>query len=185
MRRKWRKAQPKPQKSFRSNQQIRVPEVFLIDENDEKIGVMSTQKALGMADEAGMDLVEVNPKVSPPVVKIMDLGQFKYEREKKIHKQKMQQKKVDTKEIRLSVRISQHDFDFRLRQSEKFLSKGNKLKIDLVLKGRERAHPEKARETINNFIQSLQKKEGLNIVEEQPLTKQGGRISIILVNKTS
>jgi len=157
----------------------------LIDENDEKIGVMSTQKALEMANEAGMDLVEVNPKVSPPVVKIMDLGQFKYEREKKMHKQKMQQKKVDTKEIRLSVRISQHDFDFRLRQSEKFLSKGNKLKIDLVLKGRERAHPEKARETINNFIQSLQKNEGLNIVEEQPLTKQGGRISIILVNKTS
>ena len=108
MRIKWRKAQPvKPTIIFRSNAQIRVPEVSLINEEGENIGTIETAKALQMAEEAGMDLVEVNPKANPPVVKIMDFGQFKYEREKKAHKQKLQQKKVETKNIRLSVRIGQ------------------------------------------------------------------------------
>jgi translation initiation factor IF-3 len=186
MRRKWQKAKPKEdKKKFFSNRQIRVPEVFLIDENGISIGNMPTSKALAMAEDAGLDLVEVNPKLNPPVVKIIDLGQLKYETEKKEHKQKVQQKKIDTKGIRLSIRISDHDFEFRLNQAKKFLSKGDKLKIDLVLKGREKQHPEKARETINNFVQKLEKTEGLNVFTEQGLTKQGGRFTIILANKTN
>lgn len=184
MRRKWRKAKPKPQKFFRSNQQIRIPEVFLIDENDAKLGVVSTQKALEMAKEAGLDLVEVNPKINPSVAKIMDLGHFKYEKEKKAHKQKLQQKKVDTKGLRLSVRISKNDFDFRLNQAKKFLEKGHKLKIELVLKGRERQYPKKAEEVIGELVRELEKIEEFNIAREQDLTKQGRRFSIILVNKT-
>jgi translation initiation factor IF-3 len=186
MRRKWQRAKPKEdKKKFWSNRQIRVPEVFLIDENGETIGNISTAKALAMAEEAGLDLVEVNPKLSPPVAKIVDLGQLKYEVDKKEHKQKIMQKKIDTKGIRLSIRISQHDFDFRLAQAKKFLSKGDKLKIDLVLKGREKQHPEKAREVITDFVKKLEETEGLNILAEQPLTKQGGRFNIILANKNN
>ena len=183
MRRIWRRAQPKMEKRFRVNQQIKVPEVFLIDENSEQIGVVSIEKALAMAGEAGLDLVEVNPKARPSIVKIMDYGQLKYESDKQKQKQKAKQKKIETKGIRLSVRISQHDFDFRLNQAKKFLEKGNKLKIELVLKGRERQHPEKARETIQRFIESLKQFENLDIIAEQDLTRQGGRFSIVLVNK--
>ena len=183
MRRVWRRAKPKDEKRFRVNKQIMAPEVFLIDENGEKLGVIPTYKAISMAEEAEMDLVEVNPKEKPPVVKIMDYGQFKYEKEKKAHKQKVQQKKVDTKGIRLSVRISKHDFNFRIEQAKKFLQKGHKLKIELVLKGREKQHPWKARETINNFAQELSNIEELNIINEQDLTKQGGRFTMILINK--
>ena len=183
MRRIWRRAKPKPEKRFRVNQQIRIPEVFLIDENGENIGVMPTQKALSMAQEAEMDLVEVNPTARPSVAKIMDYGQFKYEKDKIAHKQKAKQRKTETKGIRLSVRISQHDFDFRLNQAKKFLEKGNKLKIEVTLKGRERQHPERARETINKFIEELKQSEKLNINIEQDLTRQGGRFSIVLVNK--
>jgi len=183
MRRTWKKAQPKQEKRFRSNEYIRVPEVFLIDENGENVGNISTYKAIAMAKENGFDLVEVNPKANPPVCKIMNYGQFRYEQEKKAHKQKIQQKKVETKGIRLSVRISKHDLDVRIDQAEKFIQKGNKLKIELILKGRERAHPEKAREIIQDFIAILSAKEGMNIITEQPLTMQGGKFIIILANK--
>ncbi len=155
----------------------------MIDENGERVGVISTFKALEMAREAGLDLVQVDPKSAPPVAKIMDYGQFKYEKEKQAHKQKVQQKKVEIKGIRLSVRISKHDFDFRIEQAKKFLERGDKLKIELVLKGREKQHPEKAAEIINSFISELERSEAFKIVREQDLTKQGGRFTIIITNK--
>lgn len=185
MRRTWHKAKPKPIKAFRANEQIKLPEVFLIDEKGERIGRIATSEALARAREAGLDLVEVNPKDKLSVVKIMDYGQFKYERDKKAHKQKLQQKKVDTKGVRLSVRISKHDFGMRVEQAIKFFKKGHKLKIDLVLKGRERQHPEKAVEIINNFVQELEQQAELNVTREQDLTKQGSRFIMILVNKAN
>lgn len=183
MRRTWRKAKPKIEKKFRCNEQIKVPKVFLIGDDGDNVGVIATTEARKMAEEAGMDLVEVNPKADPPVVRIMDYGQFKYEAEKKAHKQRQQQKKVDTKGVRLSVRISQHDLELRESQAVKFFKKGHKLKIDLILKGRERAHPEKAVETINEFVQRLEQNQDLKIEREQDLTKQGGRFIMVLVNK--
>lgn len=183
MRRTWRKAPPKQEKRFFVNEQIRAAMVFLIDENGENIGNMSINEALQMAREADLDLVEVNPQAEMPVCKIMDYGQFKYEKEKKAHKQKIAQKKVDTKGIRLSVRISRNDLDMRINQALKFLEKGHKLKLEMILKGRERAHPEKAVEIVNNFVAELSAKEGMTIVKEQDLTKQGGRFIMILINK--
>jgi len=186
MRRKFRRAQPKPDiKPVMANERIRVPKVFLIDENGDNQGEVDIKDALAQAKELELDLVLINPKAEPPIVKIMDLGQHKYEQEKKAHKQKLQQKKVDTKGIRLSVRISEHDFNFRLEQAKKFLLKGNKLKLELVLKGRERQHPAKAAETINEFVKKLEEIEDFNIIREQDLTKQGGRFTIVLVNKTN
>ena len=130
MRIKFHRVERKEEPTFRSNTQIRVPEVFVIDETNEALGVMSIEDALAKAQEAELDLVEVNPKANPPVVKIVNLGQLKYEREKQAHKQKMQQKKVETKNIRLTFRISEHDQEMRVLQAEKFLAKENKTIIE-------------------------------------------------------
>jgi len=183
MRRAWRKAKPTEEKKFRVNEQIRVPEVCLIDDSGENRGRISTAEALAMAREAELDLVEVNPKGDAPVVKIMDYGQFRYEQEKKAHKQKVQQKKVELKCVRLSVRISQHDLEMRAEQAEKFLKRGDKLRIELMLKGREKQFPEKGAETIRDFVEYLKTKEGLNIDIESDLTKQGGRYNMVLFNR--
>lgn len=168
---------------FRANTQIRVPEVFLIDENNDPIGKMATTEALRRAQEADLDLVEVNPKAMPPVVKIVNLGQLKYEREKQAHRQKVQQKKVELKNIRLSFRISDHDLGLRVTQAEKFLSKDDKVKVELILRGRERQYPQKAAEIVKDFVARLQNNKELQIETEQPLTNQGGRFTIILINK--
>jgi len=184
MRRRWRKAKPKLEKQFKSNKQIKVPVVYLIDVEGNNVGPIDTSKALAIAEEFDMDLVEVNPKADPPVVKILDLGQFKYEQDKREHKQKAQQKKIDIKGIRISFRISENDLNVRFKQSIKFLSQGNKLKVELNLKGRERQHLQKAREIMEQFRRDLNQVEDLNVIEEQALTKQGSKFSMILVNKT-
>ena len=105
MRKIWRKAKIVVEKKFRINEQIIAPEVFLIDEEGTQIGAISRADALNRARAAELDLVEVNPLVTPPVVKIIDYGQFKYEKDKKAHKQKVAQKKIEPKAIRLSIRI--------------------------------------------------------------------------------
>ncbi len=183
MRIKFHRVERKEEPTFRSNGQIRVPEVFLIDENNEAIGVISIEDALSRAQEADLDLVEVNPKANPPVVKVVNLGQLKYEREKQAHKQKMQQKKVETKNIRLTFRMSEHDLGLRIAQAEKFLAKDNKIKVELLLRGRERQYPQKAAEIINGFVAKVQENKDLMVEVEQPLTNQGGRFIIILINK--
>ncbi|MEI7498480.1 MAG: translation initiation factor IF-3 [Candidatus Falkowbacteria bacterium] len=186
MKRTWRRPQKKDEgKLFRANLNIRALELSIIDENGENLGIMSTADALKLAEEAGLDLVEVNPKAEPPIAKILDYGQFKYEKEKLAHKKKQQQKKVELKGIRLTVRISTNDFGFKLKQAIDFLEKGNKLKIELILKGRERQHPEKAVETIKEFIIELEKLEQFKLVREQDLTRKGNGFIIILINKTS
>lgn len=184
MRRVYHKPKPiDPKKRTAINHFIKAPIVFLINEIGESIGVMEIRKALEMASEIGLDLVEVNPKATPPVVKIIDFGQFKYQKEKEIQRQKVKQKKVEIKGIRLSSRISQHDFDFRIDQAKKFLTRKDKLKVEIILKGRERQHPEKAEEVIKKFVEVLKKDENLNIEIEQNLTKQGGKFNILMFNK--
>ena len=183
MRIKFHRTERKEVPIFKANAQIKALEVFLIDENNDPIGKLSTEEALRQAEEAGLDLVEVNPKAVPPVVKIVNLGQLKYEREKQAHKQKMHQKKTETKNIRLSFRISEHDLGLRVSSAEKFLAKDNKVKVELILRGRERQYPQKAAELVNKFTTRLKSNQDLNIEAEQPLTNQGGRFTIILINK--
>ena len=186
MRRKFRLPKvdkTKSEKQFNINEKISAPQVFLINEEGDNVGVIDTDKALEMAREADLDLVEVNPKADIPVAKILDLGQFRYEQEKKQHKQKVLQKKVDTKNIRLSLRIGSHDLEVRTDQAYKFLLKNNKTKIELILKGREKQHFEKGREIVMEFVNDLKNHPEIKIEEEQPLTKQPGGFSIILVNK--
>lgn len=183
MRRIHRRARPEPEKQFRANNRITASTVFLIDENGVSIGPTPTDKALAMAQEAELDLVEVNPKSSEPICKIMDFGQFKYERDKKIQKQKANTKKTDTKTIRLSIRIGEHDLEVRQAKAKSFLLKGDKVKIEIRLKGRERQFPQAAAEVINKFIRRLEAMEELNINIEEGLTKQENSFNILLVNK--
>lgn len=184
MRIKFHRIEKKKEEStFKSNYQIEAETVFVIDENNDALGVMSLEEAINKAKEADLDLVEVNPKANPPVTKIVNLGQLKYEREKLAHKQKMQQKKIETKNIRLTFRISEHDLEMRIIQAEKFLAKDNKIKIELILRGRERQYPAKAAEIVKSFATKLQERPGLELDIEQPLTNQGGRFTMILINK--
>jgi translation initiation factor IF-3 len=182
MRKTWRKAKPKIEKRFRMNAQIRVPEVMLINEEGVNLGAIETRKALILAEEAGLDLVEVNPVAVPPIAKILDYGQFKYEQEKKL-KSNAKQKKIEQKAVRLSVRISTHDFEFRVNQAKKFLEKGHTLKAELQLKGRERQHPQIAEEVMKKFFQSASTMEGFKVEMEQALTKKGERFSMVLIAK--
>lgn len=183
MRIKFHRTERKEVPIFKANSQIVASEVYLIDENNDPVGVVSFEDAMQRADEAGLDLVEVNPKANPIVVKIVNLGQLKYEKEKQAHKQKVNQKKTETKNIRLSFRISEHDLSLRVSSAEKFLFKDNKVKVELILRGRERQYPQKAAELVNKFIASLKEKDELNVEIEQPLTNQGGRFTVILINK--
>ncbi len=170
---------PELGKRTRINEFIRVPEVRLIDEEGNNLGVMSIREALGRAREAESDLIEVNPKAQPPVCKIMDLGKFKYEKEKLAHKQKVASKKSETKGIRLSFKIKGNDLAIRLNQAKKFLAEGNQVKIDMILKGREKAHANNAREIIEKFMGDLSAE--AKIV--QPVQKQGGKISALVAPK--
>lgn len=103
-----------------------------------------------------MDLVEVSPKADPPVCKISDYGKFQYQKNKQDRVSKTKQKKVETKGIRIGVRTDKHDLEFKKKQAEKFLSKGNKVKIDIVLRGREKAHQDLARENLKGFVASIE-----------------------------
>lgn len=185
MRRSYHKQKPKEEKVFKANEQIRWPQVDLIGFEGERFGVMAIAEALAMAKEAGLDLVEVNPKAEPPIVKIIDYGQFKYEKDKKAQKQKAKNKKTDSKCIRLSVRIGEHDFNVRQNQAKGFLKKGHKLQLELRLKGREKQHPDAAREVMTRFYNQLKADSDFDLSLEQDLTKQGGQFNMIIVNKKS
>jgi len=185
MRRSYHRQKPKPEKTFRANESLRYPNVDLIDADGERLGVVPTAKALLLAREAGLDLVEVNPKSDPPIAKILDYGQFKYEKDKQAQKQKAKNKKTDTKCLRLSVRIGEHDFNVRQQQAKSFLRKGHKLLLELRLKGREKQHPETAREVMLKFYNQLKTDAEFDLVPEQDLTRQGGQFNMIIVNKKS
>lgn len=169
-----------PKKEFRKNDDIRISEVFLIDEAGEKRGVMSTDDAQALAEQAGLDLVEVAPNARPPVAKIMDYGKLRYEEERQQRKGKGKAKKAgELKGIRLTVKIGDHDMMTRVKSGQKFLDQGHKLKIELQLRGREKAHPERAGQVIERYIELLERE--VNI--EQPVKRQGGRFSSIVSNK--
>jgi len=173
--------QQNPTLNFQVNDQIRVPELKIIDENGTNLGILSTREAAILAEERGFDLVVVNPTITPPVAKFLNYGQFKYEKEKELKKQKSALKQVDTKGIRLTPRIGTHDLEMRQKQALEFLEDGNKLKIEVVMRGRERQHKELAFALLNNFINFL--KQSFEIRIEQPPAAQGGRINAILAGE--
>lgn len=163
---------------YHANERIRAPEVRVVDNDGKPLGVMPTEKAIAIAQAKELDLVEVSPKAEPPVCKILDYGHFKYQKEKEARKQKAQAKEVEMKVIRLSVRIGTHDQDVRQKQAAKFLDRGDKVKIELPMRGREKAHKDVAQEVINAFVEGL--KEQFQLRVEQETKYQAGRFSAII-----
>ncbi|MBU4512936.1 translation initiation factor IF-3 [Patescibacteria group bacterium] len=166
-------------KYYNLNNRIHAPKLRVIDDGGKNLGVLKTSEALILAQEKELDLVEITDKIDPPVAKIMDFGQFLYEHKKSQQKAKIKAKKSETKGIRLSLRISKHDKDIRINQTKKFLDQGNKVKIEMKLMGRERQHFDLAKEIVNEFVDNL----GENAIIEQPLIKQGGRLSVMVRKK--
>jgi translation initiation factor IF-3 len=128
----------------RSNRDIRVPQVQLIDAEGENHGIVTIQAALAMADEAGLDLVEIVPNAEPPVCKIVDLGKLKYQGQKKAAEARKKQKTVEIKEIKMRPNIDSNDYAIKMRKIHEFLSDGDKVKVTLRFRGRELAHQDLA-----------------------------------------
>ena len=126
----------------RINAQITVPSVRLVKEDGTMAGVTSLREALNMAAEVGLDLVEISPNADPPVCKILDIGKFKYEAQKKRNEARKKQKVIDVKEIKLRPGIDEHDYDVKMRAVGRFLEEGDKVKVTMRFRGREMAHPE-------------------------------------------
>lgn len=156
-RRRHNRPKPKPQiiQRLRVNEQILVPRVMVIDGSGENLGEMDTAAAIALAQEQEADLVEVSPLATPPVCKITDYGKLQYRQAKQEQQQKAKQKKVETKGIRIGFRTDKHDLLFKKTQAEKFLGKGNKVRIEILLRGREKAMTDKARENLSLFLKSI------------------------------
>ena len=134
-----------------TNEQIDAKEIRVIGANGEQLGIMSTEQALRMAYNDGLDLVMMAGNSNPPVCKIMNFGKFRFEREKKEKEAKKKQQTVELKEIQLSCRIENHDFETKLKHAHKFLSSGNKVRVVLKFKGREMSHQAIGRELLERF----------------------------------
>lgn len=137
------------------NDYIRAREVRVVDEKGAQLGVMSPFEALEIARGKELDLVEVSPLVNPPVCRIMDYGKFQYQQSKLERGNKAKQKKIEVKGIRLGIRTDTHDREFKKNQAEKFLAKGDKVKIEIMLRGREKAHQDLARTNLYNFTKTI------------------------------
>ena len=127
-------------KGPRANQRINSHEVQVIASSGQNLGIMNTSKAITMAKEEGLDLIEIAPNANPPVCKIIDMGKYKYEAQKKANKAKKRQKKIELKEIKLRPVTEVHDYNFKLKNAQKFLLKGDKVKFTIRFKGRELMH---------------------------------------------
>jgi translation initiation factor IF-3 len=160
----------------RVNEAIDVPNVRLIGAEGENIGVVTTTEAMGHADEAGLDLVEISPNADPPVCKILDYGKFKYEAQKKKNEAKKKQKVIDVKEIKLRPNIDDHDYDVKMRNMRRFLDDGDKVKVTLRFRGREMAHQELGVDVLKRVKSDT---EEIAKVEQEP--KMEGRQMVMVV----
>jgi len=158
------------------NNRIRASQVRLIDETGQQLGVLPIVEALKIAQEKGLDLIQVTEKVEPPVCKIMEYGKFLYSLKKK--ERKVKHHVGELKGIRLTFAISEHDLQTRAKQAEKFLQKGDKVRIEMNLRGREKAHQDFAREKINKFLDEVNKTTPLKI--ERELKKEFRGLTMII-----
>jgi len=155
------------------NDRIRAPEIRLIGADGENIGVVTPSRAMMLAEEAGLDLVEISPNAEPPVCKIMDFGKFKYEQQKREAEARKKQKIIEIKEIKFRPGTDEHDYQVKMRSVLKFLEEGDKVKITLRFRGREMAHQQLGMELLNRVsadvgtmgkVESMPKLEGRQMV---------------------
>ncbi len=141
--------------TLRVNQMIREREVRLIGEDGSQLGVRSAQEALKLAEEAGLDLVEVAPQVKPPVCRIMDYGKYKYTQSKRQQEAKKRQKMIHVKEVKLRPKTDEHDFQVKARRAREFLARGDKVKVTMRFRGREMAHKDLGRRGLDRLAEQL------------------------------
>ena len=163
----------------RINERIRVREVRVIGENGEQIGIIPTGDGLRMAREKNLDLVEVAPKASPPVCRIMDFSKYKYEQEKKERLARKKQKVIHLKEMRLKPNIEEHDYQTKLRHLKRFLTRGDKAKVTLMFRGREMAHVDAGRGLMDRLMKDLS---DVAEVEKQP-SLEGRFMTMVMTPK--
>jgi translation initiation factor IF-3 len=153
-----------------------VPEVRVIGADGAQVGVIPTQEALRLAEEAGLELVEVNPRAVPPVCKIMDFGKFKYETSKKEKASRRHQSTIVLKEIKLRPKTDEHDFNFKVKHIREFLAEGNKCKLVIVFRGREIVHPETGQAMLDKVVKTCG---DIAMVEQRPMM-EGRRMVMII-----
>ena len=163
-------------KGPRANNRITSPEVQVINSNGENLGIVNLQEAIAKAKNENLDLIEIAPNAKPPVCKIMDMGKYKYDQQKKINKAKKKQKKIDLKEIKLRPVTEVHDYTFKIKNAQKFLSKGDKVKFTIRFKGREMQHANLGNELMEKIKVDIKE---IGKVELQP--KLEGKQMIMVI----
>ena len=163
-------------KGPRSNNRITSPEIQVIASSGENLGILNLSDAIHRAKDEGLDLIEIAPNAKPPVCKIMDMGKYKYDAQKKANKAKKKQKKIEIKEIKLRPVTEIHDYTFKIKNAQKFLSKGDKVKFTIKFKGRELQHSNLGDELMQKIKTDMEK---LGKVELQP--KFDGKQMIMII----
>ena len=148
----------------------------MIDNEETPLGILDTVQALAIAVERGLDLVEVSPQADPPVCRIMDFGKFKYQQAKRTSEAKKKQVKVEIKEIKMRPKTDDHDFQFKIKHARRFLEEGNKVKLTIMFRGRENAHPEQGRMQLDKAVEALK---DIGQVESHP--SKMGRFMTMMV----
>jgi translation initiation factor IF-3 len=164
-------------KPHRINEMILAKEIRVIDEEKKQLGVLTPMQALAIAREKNMDLVEIAPQAAPPVCRIMDYGKFLYEIHKTEHESRKHQKQIQIKEIKFRPKISTHDYDFKMRHILRFLEEGNKVKVTVMLRGREKQKPELGIKVLDKVLEQVK---GLG-AQDGDIRKQDWSVSALLI----
>ncbi|MFV8756106.1 translation initiation factor IF-3 [Nannocystaceae bacterium ST9] len=179
MGRKRSKPPPRRKETHRVGRRIRSRDVRVIDADGSQLGILATHDAIARAEEQGLQLVEVNPKTTPPVCKIMDYGKFKYETSKRERETKRNKKTQELKEVKFRPKTHEHDFDFKVKHARRFLDEGHKVRLLVQFRGREITHPETGRDVLNRVV-----KEVMDLATvSQVAAMEGNRMSMILAPK--
>ncbi len=165
--------------SLRINEEIRIREVRVTDANGEQLGIMLTRDALRLAEEQHLDLVEVAPKARPPVCRIMDFGKYRYEQQKRDKEARKKQKVITIKEVKLRPNIEQHDFEVKLKNAQRFIEEGNKVKVTVMFRGRELSHPEIGNAVLDRISKALEE----SVTVERNAKLEGKNMTMILSPK--
>ena len=160
----------------RVNGRIRAPEIRLIGAEGENVGVVTPTRAMALAEEVGLDLVEISPNAAPPVCKIMDFGKFKYDQQKREAEAKKKQKTIEVKEVKFRPNTDTHDYDVKMRNVTRFLEAGDKVKVTLRFRGREMAHQNLGRDLLNRVAEDTK---SIGKVENMPRVE--GRQMVMMI----
>lgn len=166
---------------MRVNEEIDAPQVRLIGEDGEQLGIVPLAKALAVAEEAGLDLVEIAPMANPPVCKVMDYGKYRYQEQKKAHEARLKQKQIQVKEIKLRPGTDENDYQIKLRNLRRFLEEGDKAKVTLRFRGRELSHQELGMRQLERVREDLA---DVGVVEQMPRL-EGRQMVMIIAPKKS